>query len=249
MKSSIVVVVLGCCAGCGTRPATDEMFRCVPAGTTILGAIDLAALRASPLYRKLPPAVVTMADSYNGAERLLCGWNGADILCVIRGNAPGATVIAPGLAVTGSPESIRSAVTQYHSGKTGVPGLVDYAARTVGQNPIWVAAQGGTTLPLTGNLRNLNRLFHGLQYVTLTIGLSSSLDLKINALGQSEEGARDFEENLRGLISLASAAESRRLRIATLLNSVQIRRDGSTARASVSVPAEEIDGLMAPFLR
>jgi len=157
--------------------------------------------------------------------------------------------VAPDLTVSGSAEMIRAAAAQYRTGKTGSPGLVDYAAKTVGHSPVWVAARGGVALPVSGNARNLNRLFRNLEYVALTVDLTSALDVHIHAAGRSEQAAREFEENLRGFLSLASAAESRRPDIAKLLDSVQIRRQGASAEASLSIPVGSLESLLAPLTR
>ena len=243
------LTLLACFAGCVSHPALTDMTSCVPAGTLLLAGVDLDSLRAAPLFHKLPPAALTLAESYRTAQRLLVAWNGADVLIVIRGSAPGSTPVARNLALMGSPESLQGAVTQCRSGETGSPGLVDYAAKTAGPSPVWIAAKGGVTLPLTGNARNLNRLFRKLEYMTLTVDLTTILDVRIAVLGQSEQAARDFEENLRGFLSLASAAENRRPDITRLLDSVQIRRSGVTASASLRIPADAIDALIAPFAR
>jgi hypothetical protein len=248
MRLPAAAVLVCYAVGCGPHPAAD-MTSCVPEGTTVLGSLDLDHLRASPLYRQLPPAAVALAQGYQGAQRLLAAWNGSDVIMIIRGTSSGATTVAPNLAVSGSDQMIRAAVSQYRTGKTGSPGLVDYAARVAGRSPIWIAARGGVTLPLAGNARNLNRLFRDLEYASLTIDLTSALELRINASGRTEQAAREFEENLRGFLSLASAAENRRPDIAKLLDSVQIRRQGASASASLSIPAGSMDGLLAPLTR
>ena len=249
MRFVPAAAVLAACIACGSHPPLADMTSCVPVGTLLVAGVDLDSLRAAPLFGKLPPAALTLAESYRTAQRLLAAWNGADVLIVIRGTAPGATAIGPNLALIGSPDSLRAGMEQHRAGKTGSPGLVDYAAKTVGPSPLWIAAKGGVTLPLTGNARNLNRLFRNLEYVTLAVDLATALDLRIAALAQSEQAARDFEENLRGFLSLASAAENRRPDIARLLDSVQIRRNGVTAAASLRIPADAIDALIGPFAR
>jgi len=251
----VVVALAWCAAGCRSHPAAPGVDRgvaaCIPAGTVVVASLDLDRLRASPLYRRLPPAVTALAESYRSAQHLLAGWNGADVLIAAQGPfreaPPGATLATRNLALSGAPGAVRAALAQYRSGGTGVPGLLAYAAKTAGGNPIWVVVQGGVALPLTGNARNLNRLFHNLEYAALSVDLASPVNLSVTALGRNEQAARDFEENLRGFLSLASAAEAHHKEIAALLDSVRIRRDGASANALLSVPPEEVEKLVEPF--
>jgi len=227
------------------------MDSCIPPGTVVLGAIDLDRLRAAPLYPKLPPAALALAESYRGAHHLLAAWNGTDLLIAAQGAfreaPPGATLAAPNLALSGSAVAVRAAIAQHRTGKTGAAGLLAYAAKTAGGAQVWVVVQGGVALPFTGNARNINRLLRNLEYAALAVNLASTVNLSITARGRTEPAAREFEENLRGFLSLASAAEDRKPAIAALLDSVWIRRDGATANASLSVPADAIEKLIEPF--
>jgi len=244
-----------CAAGCRSHPAPpaadSAIAACIPAGTVVVGAIDLDRLRAAPLYPKLPPAALALAESYRGAQRLLAAWNGTDLVIAAQGAfreaPPGATLAVPNLALSGSPAAVRAAIAQYRTGRTGAPGLLAYAAKTAGGAQVWLVVQGGVALPFTGNARNLNRLFRNLEYAALAVNLASAVNLSVTALGRTEPAASEFEENLRGFLSLASGAENRRPAIAALLDSVRIRRDGATANASLSAPADAIEKLIEPL--
>jgi hypothetical protein len=246
-----------CAAGCRSHsapPAIDPAAAfSIPAGTVVLGAIDLDRLRAAPLYPKLPPAALALAESYRAAQQLMAAWNGTDLLIVAQGafreTPPGATRAAPNLALSGSPAAVRAALAQRRTGQTGVPGLLAYAAKTAGGSQVWVVVQGGVALPFTGNASNLNRLFRNLEYASLAVDLGSAVNLHVTALGRTEPAAREFEENLRGFLSLASAAESRRPEIAALLDSVRIRRDGVTATAWLNAPPDAVEKLVEAFTR
>jgi hypothetical protein len=243
--------------GCRSRPsapgASAGLDSTIPAGTVVAGAIDLDRLRAARLYSKLPAAARALAESYRAARHLLAAWNGTDLLIAAQGTfrepPPGAILAAPNLALSGSPAAVRAAMAQYRTGRTGAPGLLAYAAKTAGGSPLWVAVEGGVTLPFRGNARNLNRLFRNLEYASLAVDLGSTVNLRVTALGRTESAAREFEENLRAFLSLASAAESRRPAVAKLLDSVETRRDGATAAASLSVPPDALEGLAEPFTR
>ena len=69
--------------GCHSAPpaAIDHaMASCVPADTVILGGVDCQRLRASPLYRKLPPTATALLEPLRPAVYLLLASNGKDYL-------------------------------------------------------------------------------------------------------------------------------------------------------------------------
>jgi hypothetical protein len=249
--------VAWCAAGCRSHPvppAVDSAIASsIPTGVLVLGAIDLVHLRATPLYPKLPPAARALAENYRDAQRLLAAWNGTDILIVAQGlfrEAPAGTTLAtPDLALAGSPAMVGAAMAQHRTGKTGAPGLFEFAAQSASASQAWAAVRGGVALPLSGNAANLNRLLRNLDYAALAADFSSSVHLSVSALGRNEPAAREFEENLRALLSLASAAEHGHAEIAALLDSVEIRRDGARAHATLEAPPETIEKLFDSFTR
>jgi len=247
MKAAAAVAVALIGASCGSHP--PDMTACIPPGTIAIASLDLDRLRSAPIYAKLPQSVLAFADAYRDAHQLLLAWSGTDLLIIARGSVPGGTTVAPNLTVTGSPDSIRAAIAQYGTGKPGVPTLLDYAKKTAGGVPLWIAIQGGISLPLTGNTRNLNRLLRDLDYATAAATLDSAITLRLTAQSRSAEGANQFDQNLRAILSLASAAEARNASLATLLNSVQIHRDTLTTRATLTIPGAAVNTLLQPLNR
>src|ERR1019366_2595663 len=94
-----------------------DMAASIPADTLILAGVNLDGLRASPLYPKLPPAARALAEPLGDARYLLLASNGKDIVAIAHGRfreaPPGAALAAPGLAVSGSPDSVRAAIAQH----------------------------------------------------------------------------------------------------------------------------------------
>jgi hypothetical protein len=237
-----VAVLASITVSCGSH--ANDITACIPPAAIAVASLDLDRLRAAPVSAKLPQSVLAFADTYRDARQLLVAWSGSGLLIVVRGSAPGATTFASNLAIMGSADSMNAAIAQYHTGKPGAPLLLDYANRTAGGVPFWVAIKGGNALPLTGNTRNVNRLLRDLDYASLAANLDSEVKLRLSAHARSAAGASEFEENLRALLSLAAAAEARSASLATLLNSVQVRRDAVTTTASVTIPAEALDALL-----
>lgn len=253
---SPIVLILSLC-GCGgsqlARRLDHDAAWCIPAGTIMLAGIDLDRLRAAPIYSKLPAAAVAFAGSFNAASSALVAYNGKEVLVIARGRfaqaPPGATLAAPDLAVFGSPELTAAALAQYRSHASGAPVLVALGESIAAGRQIWIAAQGGVPLPLTGNAANVNHILRNAESVTIGVNVGAGLALVITAIGRSEDSARNIEESLRADITLAAAAETRQPDFATLLRSIQIDREGRSVRITLSADADAAAKLIAALAR
>ena len=74
--------------------------------------------------------------------------------------------------------------------------------------------------------------------------LNSTLELTVVGVCPNSDAGRQLEENLRGLLTLASAAAAKQPNIRTLLEAVHLERQDQTVRVSLSVPPEEVDRLL-----
>jgi hypothetical protein len=109
--------------------------------------------------------------------------------------------------------------------------------------------RGGRALPLSGNLANLNVLFEDADFASAAIDLGEQATLRFVARGRTSESAARLEERLRGFLSLATAAETRRPEVARLLGAVQIARNGREVTASLSASPEIVAKLLAGLAR
>jgi hypothetical protein len=235
---ALAAVVISC-RSITAPPAVDRaMASSIPADTLLLVGLNLDEIRASPLYPKLPPGVLALADPLRDAGYVLFAFNGKELLSIARGRfraAPaGATLIASGLAIAGPPESIRAATAQHKTGSSGAPDLLAHAASAVGGKQIWMVARGGVTLPVTGNAANLNRLLRDTEYATVDVALGDRIELEATVAGRTVEAGRQVEENLRAILFLAAAGNARQPDLVALIHSIQIRREDRTVRASLS---------------
>ena len=219
-----------------------DMATFIPADSLLLAGLNLDEVRASPLYPKLPPAARALAEPLRDAGYLLLASNGKDIAAIARGRfreaPPGATLVAPGLAVSGSPDSIRAAIAQHKTGRNGAPYLLARAASVADGKQIWMVARGGIPLPVAGNAANLNRLLRDTEYAAIALRIGSGIEIEATAAGRTAEAGREFEENLRAILSLAAAANARQPDLAALIHSIQIRREDGTVRVSFSGGAD-----------
>jgi len=245
-----IVAILSLLAGCGSHPAPhaipDEAAVCVPSDTILLAGLQLERIRETALYPALPATWRAVLEPLRGATGLLVAYNGSDLLVIAQGrfqSAPaGAVLLVPTLALAGSPAAIRAATQQRGTGRTGAPALVARAESAAGK-PIWLAAQGHRSVPLTGNLANVNRLLQLVDYATLTADIDSRVDVHATGLCRTAEDGRQLEESLRALVSLA-AAGTRDADLAGVLQSAQVTRDGASVQMAISASAAALEKLL-----
>lgn len=235
-------ILLAACAAISCHrapPAIDhELASCIPPGTVVLAGVDLDRLRPTPLFATIAPAVSSLREASN----LLIASSGQDLLFLARGNftaAPaGATLMSKGLAAMGTPDTVRAAIAQYRTGTSGSPRLVELASSIPPGRQMWLVAQGGITLPLTGNAANLNRILHLTESITLSAQVDAAVRLDATGQCPSPEGARQLEESLRAILTLAGVAARRQPDLAQTLQAIEIRRDDRTVRAGLSTTPE-----------
>jgi hypothetical protein len=248
-----VAAIVFIAAACRTMPpvpsAIDSaMASCVPASATLLAGLDLAHLRGSPFYSKLPPAAMLVIEPYRDAHSLLLASDGKSLLAIARGSfrqAPaGATLLASGLAIAGDPTSLAAATSQHRTGQSGAPDLLADAAAIAPGAQIWMVARGGVQLPFTGNAANLNRLLRNSEYAAVAMKLNSQIEIAATVVGRTPDAARQVEETLRAAITLAAAGEARQSGLVALLKSIQITRDSRTVHAGVSASPDALQKLL-----
>jgi hypothetical protein len=236
MMRAGMAVMLALGIGCGRHASPPLLIDAAPAGTTALAGLDLIALRASPMYAKLPRVVTAFAEPLREAPEVMLVWNGTDLLLLTRGTPPGYTSIGGGIAAAGAPERIEAARAQLASGRSGAPGLVARA----GGAAIWAVAQGDGKLPLTGNLANANNLLRDAGYTALSVKLGEGLDVALKAECRSAEEARRFEESLRAVIALLGVAYERQSGVAAMLRTIRVVREDRIVRANVAADPDAI---------
>jgi hypothetical protein len=211
-----LLLALVACAPAHREIIDPDLAACIPASAAAVAGLDVAKLRGSSLYDKLPVRDVAYA---------LAASDGKDWLVLARGQLAGGTSIAPGITAIGSDALVRAAAEQHRTGRTGAPDLLDRASSA----PLWLAARGSMTLPVAGNLSNINRLLHQTEYMTLAAQVSDKLDVQAAGYCRSADTAKHLEENLRALASLLLAKYP-----------VTVRSEGTTVRVEASLPVRVI---------
>lgn len=234
------------CARTPARSAVEEMNSCVPSGTIVLAGAHLDRVRGNALFQKLSGDALSVLEPMRDADSLLAAYNGSDFVLIGHGlftKAPaGATLVTANLAVGGSAGAVQAVARQHATGQTGAPALVAWA-QPVSSEAIWAVAAGGATLPLQGNLANLNRLLRLTDHATLGVDLNAAVMVHATGYGRSADAARQLEETLRSFVSLG-AATTRDRDLEAVLKKVTIAREGTIVRVSAAATAEEIGKLV-----
>jgi hypothetical protein len=217
----------------------------------MLAGIHLNQVRNSPVLQKVFAQWLPLLDRAGEASDVLIAYNGKDLLWAGSGPfhtaPPGATLLNPQLAVAGPASAVRAATAQQATGKTGAPALVAQA-EPVASQPIWAVLAGGAPLPLSGNAANVNRLLALTEYTRFAIELNSGLTLRATGICRSAGQARQLEQTIRGMVTLAGAA-THDPTLSGILGSFEIRTDGSSVYASLSGTPEALERLLDSVAR
>ena len=228
-----------------SRPLT-EAISCLPPDTLAVAGIYLERIRGKESYSRLPPAWSLVLDPFRNANLALLAYNGTDVLVIASGRfattPPGVVLLTPGLALAGSPAAIRAASAQHAGGRTGAPALVAQAAPVLTKD-IWAVVRGGARLPLPGNAANVNRLLALTGYTTASATWDAAIRMDADGHCAAPESARQLEEHLRALITLGKAT-AKAPDLASLFQSVDLRRDGNVVRLSFSATPQAVEHLL-----
>jgi len=238
----LIWVTTGCHRTTPAAAIDPAMASCIPPGAMILAGVDLVQLRASRLYRNLSPGTAAFTGSLHDVSYAVLAWSGSDLIAIARGGfrepPSGWESIAPQLAVWGVPDAVRSARERHRNRITGATGLLSYAEPLAAHNPIWAVASGAATVPLTGNVANLNRFLHSTEYVTVAGGLTDILSLNIAGICRSPGEAQHLERTLRAFLSLAS------LRSPGPLAQATVATEDRTVRLTFTASAGEAEKVL-----
>jgi hypothetical protein len=240
LAAPLALAMLAACRTPAPPAAIDPALSArVPAATVALAGADLDRLRTSALYAKLPPAALAFLKPFEHTHQVLIASTSAEFLAIARGVVPGANQIAPDLALSGAPDLIAAAIAAHPP--AGILAPAESVAHT---SPLWLAVRGGITLPLEGNLANVNNLLRDTQYVTLAVQPGDPAELDLVAQCPTPDAALHFEQSFRAVVSLAAATNGRQPAIAGALESIRIRRDERVVRASLSAPLDALARLL-----
>jgi hypothetical protein len=239
----IALAMLAACRTPAPPAAIDPALSVrVPAATIALAGLDLDRLRSSPLYANLlPPVALAFLQPFAQAHHVLIAYSGAELLAIARGVVPGATQVAPDVALSGAPNLIARAAAAHPPARILAP------AESVAASPIWIAVRGGVAFPLEGNLANVNNLLRDTEFVTLTVQPGDPSDVQLAAQCPSPDAALRFEQSFRAIVSLAIATHARQQPATTgLFQSIRIRREQRVVHVSLSARLEELLQLVSP---
>ena len=103
--------------------------------------------------------------------------------------------------------------------------------------------RGGTRLPLPGNSANLNRLVAFTKYTTASATWDSAIRLEADGHCATPESARQLEERLRALVTLAKSA-AKAPQLASVLASIELGHDGSVVHLALLASPQAVQELL-----
>jgi len=94
--------------------------------------------------------------------------------------------------------------------------------------PLWVVARGSATLPLSGNLENVNRLLHQSEFTIIAARpVADGFELRAVGLCRGDADAEHLEGNVRAIGSLMRFP-------------MAVTRDGSIVRVQGTVSSDQL---------
>ena len=178
-------------AGCAPKPSGLTAY--IPNGAVAAAYVDLDRVRATALYARLP-----VPEDLHDASAVLMVFDGKDWGVAVQR--------ASGITTTLTPNA--------HGGE-------DLLARAAVDAPAWLVTRGSVTLPLPGNLANINRLLHQTEYTAVA---ARGSEIQATAQCRTSDAARHLEENIRALASLAR------------FEGLDVTSDGVTVRVRATIP-------------
>jgi hypothetical protein len=179
-------------AGCAPKPAGLTAY--IPSGAVAVAYVDLDRARTMPIYERLP-----VPEDLKDASAVLAVFDGKDWGTAVQRKS--------GITTTGI-------AAKQNGGK-------DLLAHAPTGAPAWLVTRGSVTLPLPGNLANINRLLHQSEYTAVS---TQGNDVQATAECRTAEAARHLEENIRALASLAR------------FDGIDVTSDGVTVRVRAKIP-------------
>jgi hypothetical protein len=179
-------------AGCAPKP--EGLTAYIPNGAVAVAYVDLNRARTMPIYERLP-----VPEDLKDASAVLAVFDGTDWGTAVQRKS--------GITTTGI-------AAKQNGGR-------DLLAHAATDAPAWLVTRGSVTLPLPGNLANINRLLHQSEYTAVS---TQGNDVLATAECRTAEAARHLEENIRALASLAR------------FEGIDVTSDGVTVRVRAKIP-------------
>ena len=104
--------------------------------------------------------------------------------------------------------------------------------------PLWAVVQGDATLPLSGNLANLNRFLHSTEYTTLAVQPGEKYSIEITGICRTAAIALPLEQTLRGFVSLAAAAKGANA------TGIEIQSENQLVRVKLAADRATLEALL-----
>jgi hypothetical protein len=236
--------VASSCSPRARGPVEGEVAGWLGPDTIAVGSAQLDQIRAGPLSKSLPPAFLAAIEAFRQARQIWVAYNGKDLLVIAAGRfppaPPGAILIGPGLALTGSMGAIKAAKEQYaeqQAGRNAGARTLLEKAEPSRNEPIWAVIRGDARLPLRGNSANLERMLQFTEYTAASARWDSGVRVELTGYCATQEKAQQLEESLRAMVTLGKKVIRTGSLLATL-ESIRIDGHGSTVLISLTTDPE-----------
>lgn len=180
-----------------------------------------------------------------GAERF--GYKGFNLI----GNERGAVMfINSSTAAVGEIAALHSLIDQRDQSHGPPAPLAALMKDIPSDAQFWGAYTGGSiTLPLDGNLANVNKLLGYVQNGSLYFDLRNGLAGVVNANCSSEQGAQEVQGALRALVGIGRLSTPKdQPDLAQVYDSIRVTQDSRRVKLYIDVPQTMVDKFLSLWM-
>jgi len=150
------------------------------------------------------PLFSKLPEAFRQGSYVLAGYTGTELVTATRSGGR--------VEVSGTP------------GQGAPADLVAHASEA----PLWIVARGSATLPLSGNLANVNRLLHQTEFTVVAARpVGDGFELRAEGICRGDAEAEHLEGNVRAIGSLMRFP-------------MEVTREGSTVGVRATVSADQL---------
>ncbi len=198
---------------------------------------------------KFSPLGLEPKPGGSGVERM--SYKG---MTIFGDQASGVLFMNASVAIAG-PTRLLHGIVDQRDQRSGIPKpLGEQLAKVRSGSQVWAVSLGGdklaALLPESGNASNLARILSDVQYSTLSLNLSSGLDLDGRALYSNDKSAKQTCDAVRALLGFARlSTPDSEPDLLKAFDNIQVNQEGPMLKVGAQLTPELLDKLAAVAAR
>jgi len=163
----------------------------------------------------------------------------------------GVGIIDESTAVAGKPASVRAALDQWKSGKSGAdPDLLTRARAIGAENQMWSVSKGfggilDRAMPDSGNAANVTKLLGALENVTAAVDVRTGVKGFATGVCRNDQDAKNLGDAARGMVGLGRlSVPDNQPQMLRMWDGIKVDQQQRIVKINVNVPQELVEKLV-----